>query len=100
MKLRCHNRPAYAPGRWHATGRKVQNGTREHQGAPVVWGPVKPVLRFYPRWFEDRCATWSGVGIGRPTEKYPNGVPYPMAHGYDCRGCRWLPDEHKEDVCV
>jgi hypothetical protein len=38
-------------------------------------------------WFVDGCATWAGRGIG------PNGEPYPVAHGWDCEGCRWLPTE-------
>lgn len=42
-----------------------------------------------PSVFEDRCATWDGTGVG------PNGEPYPLAHGWDCRGCRWLPDAAK-----
>lgn len=39
-----------------------------------------------PSAFVDRCATWDGRGIG------PNGEPYPIAHGWDCTGCRWLPE--------
>ena len=39
-----------------------------------------------PSVFVDRCATWDGRGIG------PNGEPYPIAHGWNCAGCRWLPD--------
>lgn len=52
----------------------------------------KPVYRYRWPWFTDRCATWSGVGIGQPTEAYPTGTPYPIAHGFDCAGCRWLPE--------
>lgn len=94
MPPRCHNRPPAAVGRWYPTGRTVQNGTRTHPGAPVVWGPVKPVLRWYPRWFEDRCAVWDGTGIGAT----PETARYPQAHGWDCRGCRWLPGFARELV--
>lgn len=82
----CFNRPPYAAGRWLYTGRIVQHGVRETPGGPVTWGPAKPVLRWHPRWFEDRCVTWLGTGIG------PNGEPYPVAHGWNCTGCRWLPE--------
>ena len=86
MRPTCHNRAPFAAGRWHPTGRTVQHGTRETPDGLVKWGPVKPVLRWHPRWFADRCATWDGRGIG------PNGEPYPVAHGWDCCGCRWLPE--------
>jgi len=68
---RCYNRPPRDEGRW------VQNGYRPSD--------LKPRLRWSPRWFVDRCATWDGTGIG------PNGEPYPIAHGWDCFGCRWDP---------
>lgn len=45
-----------------------------------------------PSPFVDRCATWDGVGIG------PNNERYPVAHGFDCRGCRWLPAEHEDEA--
>jgi len=67
----CHNRPAFAEGRWHASGVDPRTG--------------KPRFRWHPRWFEQRCATHDGVGIG------PNGENYPAAHGWDCTGCRWRP---------
>lgn len=70
MKPKCHSRPPFAEGRWHYTG-EYRRG--------------KPVLRWYPRWFVDRCATHDGVGIG------PNNENYPTAHGWDCTGCRWRP---------
>lgn len=41
---------------------------------------------FIPIVFVDRCATWDGRGVG------PNGEPYPLAHGWDCAGCKWLPE--------
>lgn len=41
-------------------------------------------------WFSpDRCATHDGRGIG------PNGENYPEAHGWDCSGCRWNPNNEK-----
>lgn len=44
-------------------------------------------------WFEDRCATWDGRGIG-PTE---DTTHYPQARGWVpwCRMCRWKPEELK-----
>lgn len=87
----CHNRPPFADGRWHATGeRRASKIESVNVAAPgkarPVWQPVmKPVLRWHPRWFEQRCATHDGVGIG------PNGENYPAAHGWDCTGCRWRP---------
>lgn len=74
----CYNRPPAAEGMWHPTKRKTW-GTRPGQRWP------KPVLRWHPRWFEDRCATHDGRGIG------PKGESYPEAHGWDCAGCRWNP---------
>lgn len=77
MRPNCHNRPPFAEGRWHLTGSR-RNG--------------KPVARWYPRWFVDRCATWDGTGIGRT----PETTHYPQAHGWDCSGCRWLPKEFEK----
>lgn len=70
MKPNCYNRPPIADGRWFYTG-EYRRG--------------KPVMRWHPRWFEDRCATHDGVGIG------PNNENYPAAHGWDCSGCRLDP---------
>lgn len=78
MRPRCYNRAPYAEGRWFATGRRLRG---------------KPVLRWSPRWFVDRCAAWDGVGIGKATPEYPDGQPYPVAHGWDCTGCIWRPKE-------
>lgn len=78
------DRFVYRDGRWHKM---------DTLGSPV---PVRP--RCYNRrpfegtWFEDRCATWDGVGIG------PNGERYPVAHNFNCVGCRWLPEEHKNEA--
>lgn len=53
---------------------------------------LKPLYRWSPRWFVDRCATWDGVGIGK------NGERYPVAHGFNCLGCRWLPKEYENEA--
>lgn len=49
------------------------------------------------KWFEDKCRTWDGVGIGQPTAEYQSGTPYPIAHGWAelCKSCRWLPEDRK-----
>lgn len=81
MKPACHNRQPREQGRM-VYGHDQQTG--------------QPVARYLSNdWFTDRCATWDGVGIGQPTAEYPNGTPYPMAHGWvdACRSCRWLPKE-------
>jgi hypothetical protein len=67
---RCYNRERAADGAWMRAG---------YRG-------VKPVLRWVPRWFRDRCATWDGVGIGGT----PETQRYPQAHGWDCEGCAWF----------
>ncbi len=72
---KCWNRPPAAPGRW------VRNGY-----CPRT---LKLRLRWSPRWYEDRCATWDGTGIGAT----PETARYPQAHGWDCAGCRLLPRE-------
>ena len=78
VRPRCYNRPPADPVR-------IRHGISESTGEPVV-------VEIRGDWFTDRCATWDGVGIGQPTAEYPAGTPYPLAHGWDCRGCRWLPD--------
>ena len=80
VKPRCHNRGPARDGNWYRNGHCPRT--------------LKVKLRWYPRWFEDRCATWDGVGIGQPTERYPSGTPYPVAHGWAewCKTCRWLPE--------
>src|SRR5690606_17598930 len=72
----------YAEGRWHQVGRRADG---------------RPVLRWFTRWFQDRCATWEGEGIGQPAPGYPNGTPYPMANGFDCAGCRLEPDRARRE---
>lgn len=81
MKPACHNRAPRANGRV-VHGIDGQTGARTSAYLPNDW-------------FTDRCATWDGVGIGQPTAEYPNGTPYPIAHGWvdACRSCRWLPKE-------
>ena len=78
MKPPCHNRPPRAPGRW-------EYGINRQTGE---------IGRTYVSnaWSIDRCATWDGVGIGQPTPEYPSGTPYPIAPGWDCSGCRGLPE--------
>lgn len=72
MKPRCFDRPPSQP-------------TTTRYGIDSATGlPIKVTLA---RWFEDRCATWDGVGIGAT----PDTARYPQAHGFDCTGCRWLP---------
>lgn len=68
MRPACFNRPPRAAGRWHQVGTHADG---------------RPVLRWYPRWYVDRCAVHDGGGIG------PNGEGYAAAHGWDCGGCRW-----------
>jgi hypothetical protein len=69
---KCWNRPPREWGRvrvyWD------EDGNRREVGLPNGW-------------FVDGCATWAGRGIG------PNGEPYPVANGFRCHGCRWLPAE-------
>lgn len=66
MRPRCYNRAPFPPGFWLSNG---------HRG-------LKPVLRWVPMRFEDRCATWD-TRVDGVAE-----VPYPVLHGFDCRGCR------------
>lgn len=82
VKPRCYNRPP-------VNGERVVYGVEQATGflaATVVKG----------EWMSPGCKTWEGVGIGQPTPEFPAGTPYPMAHGFDCRGCIHLPDEFKE----
>lgn len=85
IRPRCYNRGPFVDPRagWYDTGRKV----------PGFFGsiPRKRVYRYRWPWFDDHCATWKGTGIGQPTQEYPTGVPYPIAHGWDCTGCRLKP---------
>lgn len=83
MKPRCYNRAPFADGR-------LQIGINRDTGARVE-------TRLSNDWFTDACRTWSGVGIGQPTEAYPTGTPYPIAHGWAewCNSCRWMPEEYR-----
>lgn len=74
---RCYNREPYKATR---TVHGIDQQTGERIAATLSIG-----------WYTDRCATWDGDGIGPPTADHPTGTPYPMAHGWDCNGCRWLP---------
>lgn len=83
MKPACFNRQPYTDPNagWVPVTLDGQQAWRA-TGMPVL----RPVYRYRWPWFTDRCATWSGTGIG------PNGERYPEAHGWDCSGCRWLPE--------
>jgi hypothetical protein len=81
----CYNRPPTAEGRWLPTGRM-----RVNLATPWPARGIKPVYRWHPRWFVDRCATWDGTGIG------PDGQRFPEAHGFDCAGCRWEPAHRRQ----
>ncbi len=74
----CHNRPPRSPG-------YTRHGIDSATGQPIE-------VFISHAWSPDRCATWDGVGIGAPTDEYPSGTPYPLAHGWDCSGCVWLPE--------
>ena len=76
---RCFNRPPREPGR-------TLHGIDRSTGEPVI-------AHLSNAWTEDKCATWQGVGIGQPTDDYPTGTPYPIAHGWApwCQQCRWMP---------
>lgn len=75
MRPRCYNRTDRPPGYW-------RHGFDQLTGKPVQ-------VFISNAWSEDRCATWDGRGIG-PTEETTN---FPLAHGWDCSGCRWKPIE-------
>ena len=68
----CFNRPPYAAGR-------VLHGISRETGLSFH-------VYLSNAWFEDVCRVWDGTDVG------PNGARYPEAHGWDCRGCRWLPE--------
>lgn len=72
----CHNRPPYQPGR-------TVHGIDQQTGSAVS-------VRLSNDWFADRCTQRDGVGIGRNNENFAD------AHGFDCRGCRWLPEEYAD----
>ena len=74
----CHNRPPRLPGRY-------VHGIDQQTGAAVS-------VYVSNDWFTDRCATFDGVGIG------PNNERYPVAHGWDCTGCGWLPEAYRNAV--
>lgn len=75
----CWNRPPFAEAR-------TLHGIDETTGEAIS-------ITLRNDWFEDRCRTWEGVGIGPPTPEYPKGTPYPVAHGWAeaCKTCRWMP---------
>lgn len=73
MTPACFNRPL-APASYTRHGFDSDTG--------------EPITVELHRWFEDKCATWLGTGIG------PNNEPYPVALGWveACRTCRWMPE--------
>lgn len=88
MTPSCHNRDPFVDPNagWYRTSwdKLTFDIASQRPGA-------KPILRYRWPWFTDRCTTWEGVGIGKPTAEYPTGTPYPIAHGWSCAGCRWMP---------
>lgn len=82
VKPRCHNRPPYQQERMHF-GINTETG--------FISGTVT-----HGDWASQGCKTWQGTGIGQPTEQFPRGTPYPIAHGFDCRGCVHLPEEFRD----
>ena len=90
IRPRCYNRAPFVDPHagWRDTGRTAARVIP----TGVCYERIdKPVYRYRWPWFDDRCATWSGTGIGQPMEEYPTGTPYPIAHGWDCNGCRLKP---------
>lgn len=79
MRPRCYNRPP-------AAAEYEANAGRGHLIGPGGITYTVQLTKKIPVVFVDRCATWDGRGIG------PNGEPYPLAHGWDCSGCVWLPE--------
>lgn len=71
----CFNRPPRLPG-------QIRRGFDQQTGEAIV-------LALSNDWFEDRCVTHDGQGIG------PNGENYPTAKGWLpwCKQCRWMPAE-------
>ena len=72
IRPRCWNRPPVLPS-------VTRHGIDSATGAAIS-------VTLRNDWFVDRCATHDGRGIG------PNGESFPVAHGWDCTGCRWLPE--------
>ena len=87
---RCYNREAFIDP--HAGWRPMPYRAFRVMATPNGDAVQKPVMRYRWPWFTDRCATWDGVGIGQPTPEYQTGTPYPIAHGWDCSGCRRKPE--------
>lgn len=66
MTPHCYNHPPF-------TGQWVRNGYRN----------LRPVLRWQPFVFEQRCAAWDGPDSDSPA---------PERLGWACGGCRWQPE--------
>lgn len=72
---RCYNRAPYS-GRWVLTNKlKYQR---------IPWR-LKPVYRWVPHVMSDECKAWD-AGPSPVSESAP------ARQGWNCAGCRWLPD--------
>lgn len=71
---RCYNREPIQRSR-------IEWGISRETGMPVS-------VLLTNDWFEERCVTHEGSGIG------PNNESYPAAHGWLpwCASCRWNPE--------
>lgn len=58
---------------------RVRHGINQETGERIA-------IEIRDDWSSAECRTWAGTGVG------PNGERYPVAHGFDCEGCRWLPE--------
>lgn len=85
----CHNREPYPQGEWNLTlGYHeilalllLQPGPLG--GKPMPEKPTKPRMRWRCRKMSNDCRAWDCLADEEPT---------PALEGWDCRGCRWLPD--------
>jgi len=80
----CFNRQPFTDPNagWVATGERRATKYRIRVFASR---PVLPVLRYRHPWFTDRCTVHDKADIG-PSQTYA------QAHGWDCSGCRLLPE--------
>lgn len=98
IRERLMNTPKVGDIATDARGYREQWDGKHWRKLDTLASPVLVTPRCHNRepfegtWFENRCATWDGVGIG------PNGERYPVAHNFNCVGCRWLPEEHKNEA--
>lgn len=68
----CWNRPP-------ANRVRVRHGIDSETGEPIA-------VTVRDDWSDPVCRVWDGTGIG------PNNERYPVAHGWNCHGCRSLPE--------